>query len=89
MTKCWQEKETKERLLFQTKKCEVNDKIKEVKCFKNGRTITKTVMSKDQSTAIMNKIRNLTNKDNCFDVFYNTRVKDARVYPEKPIQSLI
>ena len=37
----------------------------------------------------MRKLRKLTNKDNCFDVFFNTKIKDIRIYPEKPLESMI
>ena len=39
--------------------------------------------------AIMKKLRKITNKDNCFDVFINTKVKDVRIYPEKPYDNMI
>ena len=37
----------------------------------------------------MNKLRKITNKDNCFDMFQMTKVNDVRIYPEKPMFSLI
>ena len=46
-------------------------------------------MSDNKSKAMMAKLQRITNKNNCFDVFQNTKINDQRVYPEKPVVGLV
>lgn len=51
---------------------------------KQGEVVTKKVNSEPKN-AIMNKIRRITNKDKCIDIFHETKIKNKRIYAEKPI----
>ena len=60
-----------------------DDLEQEVKVVKNGELVTKKVTEKPNNGAFK-KLRRLTNKDNCYDMFQNTRVQQMRIYPERP-----
>ena len=55
---------------------------------KGGKVVTKEI-NEAKSNFMITKLKKLTNKENCFDIFQQTRVNNIKIYPEKPTFSLI
>ena len=82
------ETKLKNRVMERLKKNEKEQEIEHVEVVVKGRPVTKTI-SKTPNKGLINKIKQLTNKNNCYDTFQDTRVKNNRIYPEKSLTSII
>lgn len=51
--------------------------------------LKKRMISDNKSKAMMSKLQRITNKNNCFDVFQDVKIRDIKVYPEKPITGVV
>ena len=85
-----QDQQRMKNFILVNEKCETeNMKIDKFKCINKSGSIKDIKQDKESTNNIINKLRKFSSKDNCFDIFQNTKVNDIRMYPEKPMVNVI